>query len=204
MTEPAYRHRRRNSPGSRRRLIRAGDRPFWCSSPPESPAPTYCSRSAPTACARTMPRSVFPAVRPIPATPVRSAPHCARPARRSGWTPTSSLRSRNYPTCTFRSPGTRSRRSCGRRTADVPRPRPFATPKSRGWLGLRSANSRILRSGSRSRAPTGYRGPAFEVDGLFVWGFTAGVLAGVLEMGGFARAVGSRRRPADSGGGSLR
>ena len=35
--------------------------------------------------------------------------------------------------------------------------------------------------------PSGYSSPAFEVDGLFVWGFTAGVLNGVLEMGGFAR-----------------
>ncbi|EOM75087.1 CoA pyrophosphatase [Rhodococcus rhodnii] len=33
--------------------------------------------------------------------------------------------------------------------------------------------------------PAGYRGPAFEVDGLFVWGFTAGVLAGVLAASGW-------------------
>lgn len=34
--------------------------------------------------------------------------------------------------------------------------------------------------------PSGYLGPAFEVAGLVVWGFTAGVLSGVLELGGFA------------------
>ncbi|AKT52536.1 hypothetical protein ADJ73_02535 [Arsenicicoccus sp. oral taxon 190] len=32
--------------------------------------------------------------------------------------------------------------------------------------------------------PSGYRGPAFEVDGLLVWGFTAGVLAKLLHLSG--------------------
>lgn len=36
-------------------------------------------------------------------------------------------------------------------------------------------------------APTGYRGPAFLVDDLFVWGFTANVLDSVLRLGGFSR-----------------
>ncbi|PRZ43092.1 8-oxo-dGTP pyrophosphatase MutT (NUDIX family) [Antricoccus suffuscus] len=36
--------------------------------------------------------------------------------------------------------------------------------------------------------PMGYRGPAFEVDGLFIWGFTAGVLDRLLDLGGFASA----------------
>lgn len=36
-------------------------------------------------------------------------------------------------------------------------------------------------------SPTGYRGPAFMVDDLFVWGFTANVLDSVLRLGGFAR-----------------
>lgn len=35
-------------------------------------------------------------------------------------------------------------------------------------------------------APTGYRGPAFETGGLFIWGFTANVLDGLLRLGGFA------------------
>ncbi len=30
--------------------------------------------------------------------------------------------------------------------------------------------------------PSGYRGPAFEVDGLFVWGFTAMLLTRVLQL----------------------
>jgi 8-oxo-dGTP pyrophosphatase MutT (NUDIX family) len=35
------------------------------------------------------------------------------------------------------------------------------------------------------RHPLGYRGPAFAVGGMLVWGFTAGVLSGVLETAGW-------------------
>lgn len=35
--------------------------------------------------------------------------------------------------------------------------------------------------------PNGYRGPAFIIDDMFVWGFTANVLDSVLRLGGFAR-----------------
>nr|WP_233608667.1 CoA pyrophosphatase [Nocardia stercoris] len=37
------------------------------------------------------------------------------------------------------------------------------------------------------RHPLGYMGPAFAVDGMLVWGFTAGVLAGVLAVSGWER-----------------
>jgi len=36
------------------------------------------------------------------------------------------------------------------------------------------------------RHPSGYLGPAFDVRGLLVWGFTAGVLNTLLELGGWA------------------
>jgi 8-oxo-dGTP pyrophosphatase MutT (NUDIX family) len=36
--------------------------------------------------------------------------------------------------------------------------------------------------------PSGFRGPGFEAAGLFVWGFTAGLLDRVLEFGGWAVA----------------
>ncbi|GAA0375078.1 coenzyme A pyrophosphatase [Acrocarpospora corrugata] len=36
------------------------------------------------------------------------------------------------------------------------------------------------------RHPSGFAGPAFRVRGLLVWGFTAGVLDGLLTAGGFA------------------
>ncbi|MGV9774078.1 NUDIX hydrolase [Streptosporangium sp. NPDC003464] len=36
------------------------------------------------------------------------------------------------------------------------------------------------------RTPSGYSSPAFRVRGLLVWGFTAGVLDGVLADSGFA------------------
>jgi 8-oxo-dGTP pyrophosphatase MutT (NUDIX family) len=37
----------------------------------------------------------------------------------------------------------------------------------------------------RVRHPSGWYGPAFEVDGLFVWGFTAGLLDSVLTLAGW-------------------
>ena len=40
--------------------------------------------------------------------------------------------------------------------------------------------------------PSGLIGPAFEVRGLIVWGFTAGLIAGMLRLGGW-------ERPWDSG-----
>lgn len=39
----------------------------------------------------------------------------------------------------------------------------------------------------RVRHPSGHLGPAFQVEGMLVWGFTAGVLSTVLEWGGWAR-----------------
>lgn len=44
--------------------------------------------------------------------------------------------------------------------------------------------------------PSGYSGPGFDVDGLFVWGFTAGLLDRVLDIGGLSRPWDSSvRRP---------
>ncbi|HEX2074180.1 MAG TPA: CoA pyrophosphatase [Geodermatophilus sp.] len=39
----------------------------------------------------------------------------------------------------------------------------------------------------RAKHPSGYIGPAFEVAGMFVWGFTAGLLDAILEAAGLAR-----------------
>ena len=36
------------------------------------------------------------------------------------------------------------------------------------------------------RHPSGYVGDAFDVDDLFVWGFTAGLLSRLLEIGGWS------------------
>jgi len=38
----------------------------------------------------------------------------------------------------------------------------------------------------RVRHPLGYAGPAFEVGGMLVWGFTAGLLDRLLELAGWA------------------
>lgn len=44
------------------------------------------------------------------------------------------------------------------------------------------------------RHPSGWTGPGFEVAGLFVWGFTAGLLDRLLELGGWSRPWDSARR----------
>jgi 8-oxo-dGTP pyrophosphatase MutT (NUDIX family) len=38
----------------------------------------------------------------------------------------------------------------------------------------------------RVRHPSGWMGPAFQIRGMLVWGFTAGVLSTLLEMGGWS------------------
>ncbi len=49
---------------------------------------------------------------------------------------------------------------------------------------------------------SGRIGPGFEVDGLFIWGFTAGILAHLLRVGGWSRPWDSERvRPAPIGTG---
>lgn len=45
----------------------------------------------------------------------------------------------------------------------------------------------------RVRHPSGYVGLGFEVHGLTVWGFTAGLLSGILDLGGWARPWGPDR-----------
>lgn len=63
----------------------------------------------------------------------------------------------------------------------------------------------------RVRHPSGFVGPAFEVQGLLVWGFTAGLIAGMLDRLGWAlpwdqaRVVDldeGRVDPVDEGGGA--
>ena len=39
----------------------------------------------------------------------------------------------------------------------------------------------------RVRHPSGWIGPAFQVRGMLVWGFTAGVISVVLDMGGWTK-----------------
>jgi 8-oxo-dGTP pyrophosphatase MutT (NUDIX family) len=39
----------------------------------------------------------------------------------------------------------------------------------------------------RTMHPSGWLGPGFEVEGLFIWGFTAGLIDRLLTLGGWAR-----------------
>ena len=41
----------------------------------------------------------------------------------------------------------------------------------------------------RVRHPSGWIGPAFQVRGMLVWGFTAGVISALLDMAGWAAPV---------------
>jgi 8-oxo-dGTP pyrophosphatase MutT (NUDIX family) len=45
----------------------------------------------------------------------------------------------------------------------------------------------------RVRHPSGHVGPAFEVGGLLVWGFTAGLLDRLLDLGGWTQAWDANR-----------
>jgi hypothetical protein len=40
---------------------------------------------------------------------------------------------------------------------------------------------------ARVRHPSGYTGPAFEVNGHLIWGLTAHLLDGVLDLAGWQR-----------------
>jgi 8-oxo-dGTP pyrophosphatase MutT (NUDIX family) len=52
--------------------------------------------------------------------------------------------------------------------------------------------------------PSGWLGPGFEVDGLFVWGFTGGLVAQLLALGGWEQPWDEQRHlplPAEFAGG---
>ncbi len=53
------------------------------------------------------------------------------------------------------------------------------------------------RNRLRLRHPSGWVGPAFRLRGMLVWGFTAGVLDALLEMGGWARPWAADAAPLD-------
>ena len=51
---------------------------------------------------------------------------------------------------------------------------------------------------ARVRHPSGYTGPAFEVDDHLIWGLTAHLLDGVLDLAGWQRPVGCQPYAAHS------
>ena len=56
-----------------------------------------------------------------------------------------------------------------------------------GWSGCPWRNWSIPANRVRVRHPSGYIGPAFDVRGMLVWGFTAGILNTLLDLGGWSR-----------------
>ena len=49
----------------------------------------------------------------------------------------------------------------------------------------------------RVRHPSGWIGPAFHAGNMLIWGFTAGILATLLDMGGWSRPWDSSAPPED-------
>ena len=47
--------------------------------------------------------------------------------------------------------------------------------------------------------PSGFKGPAFDIDHLLLWGFTAGLLSRFLDLGGHTHRVGPVPRGAAAG-----
>lgn len=60
------------------------------------------------------------------------------------------------------------------------------------------AVDRLVEPANRWTAchPSGYRGPAFVVDDLFIWGLTAGLLDGLLRLAGWERPWDQQREAA--------
>ncbi|MFM1917658.1 MAG: hypothetical protein RJB01_1173 [Actinomycetota bacterium] len=71
----------------------------------------------------------------------------------------------------------------GRTTANVADPREIAAVHSVSIAELVLAENRC-----RVQHPSGYVGPAFDVRGMLVWGFTAGILDALIRGAGWARA----------------
>jgi 8-oxo-dGTP pyrophosphatase MutT (NUDIX family) len=61
---------------------------------------------------------------------------------------------------------------------------------------VRAPLAELLEPANRfvSRHPSGYLGPAFRVQGLYVWGFTAGLLSRLLALAGLERPWDSSRQ----------
>lgn len=69
------------------------------------------------------------------------------------------------------------------------RPSPvWATDPGETEVVVRIPLRELIDPGNRFcvQHPLGYRGAAFEVDGMLVWGFTAGVISAVLDAAGWA------------------
>ena len=85
------------------------------------------------------------------------------------------------------------------------RPRSFVVTPVLGWWpepaplervdpaevhrAVRAPLSHLLDPSARFTVthPSGYVGPGFDFDGLFIWGFTAGLLSAVLDFAGLTR-----------------
>ena len=69
-----------------------------------------------------------------------------------------------------------------------PSPGPRSRPAG-GGVGAGGPGARLVDPANRSRVhhPSGYVGPAFQIDGHLIWGLTAHLLDGVLDLAGWQR-----------------
>ena len=152
---------------------------------PTTTASTSSSSSAPTRCAPSRPRSPFPAARATPRTTTSSRPPCARPRRRRAST---RLVSRSSPSCP-RSSSRRRSSSWRRCSAGGRSPHPIGVRDPAEVHDVLSVPvSHLVDPATRFSVthPSGYVGPGFDLDHLLLWGFTAGLISSVLELGGLA------------------
>ena len=59
-------------------------------------------------------------------------------------------------------------------------------PRPRRWPGCRSSELADPANRGQVRQSSGFIGPAFRVADLLVWGFTAGLVDTLLELGGWS------------------
>ena len=147
--------------------------------------PTCCSSSGRTTCAATPARWPSRAARSTRTTTTTWRRRCARRPRRPGWTPPVSRCSRTLPAL-FLPPS-------GFVVTPVlawwrdPSPVSVVDPR-RGRVGAPGAAGRAARPGEplpRVATPAVTSVAAFDVAGLLVWGFTAGLLDRLLRLAGW-------------------
>ena len=186
LSRPARAYRRLQPPAPRRRRRPGQRRPGAAGRAAEPGRPDVLVLQRAATLRNHAGQPAFPGGVADPGTPTPPPPRCARRPRRSASTPPA--------------------RPCSPQLPElwIPVSDFVVTPVLAWWHGPHPVHPRepaevahVARlpvaelvdpaNRLRVRHPSGWIGPAFEVRGMLVWGFTAGVLATLLEMAGWAR-----------------
>ena len=166
----------------------------WCSSArtPRT-VPTCCSSSGPARCATTPVRSRSPAAAPTRTTPTPWRTALREAEEETGVDPAGVVPLARAARAVH--PAVGLRRDAGARAlgATGARCTRWTRRDGRGRARAARPTSPIRPTGSRSVIRRVTSGPAFDVAGLLVWGFTGGLLSALLDLGGWARPVGHHR-----------